>query len=76
MRDREHLIVEIRRYPHSSWGTLPRADGSWECFFEISGPGGSQRLHSFGKSETDALEKMLEILQRELARRPPEGERR
>ena len=73
MRDREHLIVEIRRYPHASWGTVPRRDGSWECFFEIPGPGGAQRLHAFGKDEVDALEKMLEILQRENVRKPSEG---
>jgi len=65
MRDRDQLIVEIRRYPHASWGTLPRRDGTWECFFEIPGPRGNQRLHAFGKNEADALEKMLEILQRE-----------
>ncbi|HEV8375179.1 MAG TPA: hypothetical protein VGR38_02965 [Candidatus Polarisedimenticolia bacterium] len=74
MRDREHLIVEIRRYPHASWGTLPRQDGSWECFFEISGPRGTQRLHAYGKDEVDSLEKMLEILRREHISRG-EGER-
>jgi hypothetical protein len=73
MREREQLIVEIRRYPHSSWGTQPRKDGTWECFFEISGPQGNQRLHAFGRDEVDALEKMLEILRREMPRRPFEG---
>ena len=65
MKDREQLIVQIRRYPHASWGTLPRQNGSWECFFEIPGPRGNQRLHAYGKDEIDVLEKMLEILQRE-----------
>jgi hypothetical protein len=69
--DREHLIVEIRRFPHASWGTLPRRDGTWECFFEIPAPGGLQRLHSYGATETEALEKMLEILRREIASKPP-----
>jgi len=63
--DRDQLIVEIRRYPHASWGTVPRRDGTWECFFEISGPRGTQRLHAYGKDEIDSLEKMLEILRRE-----------
>ena len=74
MSEREKLIVQVRRYPHSSWGTLPRRDGSWECFFEISGPRGSQRLHAYGKNEVDALEKMLEILEREIPRDPPAEE--
>ena len=65
MKDREQLIVQIRRYPHASWGTLPRQNGSWECFFEIPGPRGNQRLHAYGKDEIDVLERMLEILQRE-----------
>jgi len=73
MTDRDQLIVEIRRYPHASWGTTPRRDGGWECFFEIPGPGGLQRLHAFGKSEVDALEKMLEILLRENIRKPQDG---
>jgi hypothetical protein len=71
MTDRDDLIVQIRRYPHSSWGTMPRRDGTWECFFEIAGPRGSQRLHAYGRDETDALEQMLEILRRE--RIPPGG---
>ena len=74
MKDRDQLIVQIRRYPHASWGTLPRRDGSWECFFEIAGPGGAQRLHAYGKSEMDALEKMLEILQRENIPKNPDRE--
>ena len=73
MKDREQLLIEIRRYPHASWGTVPRRDGTWECFFEIPGSGGAQRLHAFGKDEVDALEKMLEILQRENVRKPFEG---
>ena len=59
MTDRDQLIVEIRRYPHASWGTTPRRDGTWECFFEIPGPRGLQRLHAYGKSEVDALGNML-----------------
>ena len=73
MSERDQLIIEIRRHPHVSWGTVPRRDGSWECFFEIPGPRGPQRLHAYGKSEVDALEKMLEILQREITRKPEEG---
>jgi hypothetical protein len=73
MPDREHLIVEIRRYPHASWGTTPRRDGTWECFFEIPGPGGLQRLHAYGKTEVDALRNLLEILKREKIRRDPDG---
>jgi hypothetical protein len=73
MPDRENLIVEIRRYPHASWGTSPRRDGSWECFFEIPGPAGSQRLHAYGKTEVDALRNMLEILKREKIGRDPDG---
>ena len=65
MKDRDQLLVEIRRYPHASWGTVPRRDGTWECFFEIAGPRGTQRLHAFGKDEIEALEKLLEILRRE-----------
>ncbi len=75
MRDRDQLIIDIRRYPHSSWGALPRRDGSWECFFEIPGPEGSQRLHAYGKTEVDALEKILEILRRETTIKPTEGSR-
>ena len=71
MRDRDQIIVEIRRYPHASRGTLPRKDGTWECLFEIPGPRGAQRLHAYGKDEIDSLEKMLEILQREHV---PKGE--
>lgn len=74
MRDRDELVVKIRRYPHSNWGVQPRRDGSWECFFEIPSPGGPQRLHAFGQSEADALEKMLEILRREISAEPS-GER-
>jgi len=73
MADRDQLIVEIRRYPHASWGTAPRRDGTWECFFETSGPGGLRRIHAHGKAEVDALEKMLEILQGELVGRPPDA---
>ena len=73
MRERDQLIIEIRRHPHVSRGSVPRRDGSWECFFEIPGPRGSQRLHAYGKSEVDALEKMLEILQREIPWKPEEG---
>jgi hypothetical protein len=72
MAERDQLIIEIRRYPHASWGTTPRRDGTWECFFEIPGPGGVQRLHAFGKTEVDALGKMLEILRREIVQRGPE----
>jgi hypothetical protein len=73
MADRELLIVEIRRYPHASWGTTPRRDGTWECFFEIPGPGALQRLHAYGKTEEEALGSMLEILRREKIRREPDG---
>ncbi len=73
MTDRDHLIIEIRRYPHASWGTTPRRDGTWECFFEIPGPGGIQRLHAYGKTEVDALEKMLEILERENIHKPQDS---
>lgn len=52
---------------------MPRQDGSWECFFEIPGPGTSQRLHAFGKSEEEALERMLEILLRDRSRPAREG---
>ena len=72
-RDSGMEVVTGPDYPHASWGTVPRRDGSWECFFEIPGPGGAQRLHAFGKDEVDALEKMLEILQRENVRKPSEG---
>ena len=73
MAERDHLIIEIRRYPHASWGTTPRQDGSWECFFEIPGPGGLQRLHAYGKTEVEALGSMLEILKRENVGRETKG---
>jgi hypothetical protein len=73
MAERDQLIIEIRRYPHASWGTTPRRDGSWECFFEVSGPKGLQRLHAYGKTEIEALGSMLEILQRENFLKAPES---
>jgi hypothetical protein len=64
-RTRDDLAAEIRRYRYKAWGTQPTPDGRWECFFDIEATRGGSRLRSYGVSEVEAMERMVEVLAKE-----------
>ena len=62
---RDDLSAEIRRYRYRTWGTQPTPDGRWECYFDIEATRGGSRLRTYGASEVEALERMVEVLDKE-----------
>jgi hypothetical protein len=62
---RDALAAEIRNYRYKSWGSQPTADGRWECYFDIVATRGGSRLRAYGATEVEAMERMLEVLEKE-----------
>lgn len=64
-RTRDELASEIRRYRYRTWGTQPTPDGRWECYFDIEATRGGSRLRTYGSTEVEAMERMVEVLDKE-----------
>lgn len=64
-RTRDELASEIRRYRYRTWGTQPTPDGRWECYFDIEATRGGSRLRTYGATEVEAMERMVEVLDKE-----------
>ena len=62
---RDELAAGIRRFRYKTWGTQPTPDGRWECYFDIAATRGGSRLRSYGSSEVEAMERMVEVLEKE-----------
>jgi hypothetical protein len=62
---RDSLAAEIRRYRYKTWGTQPTPDGRWECYFDIVATRGGSRLRTYGATEVEAMERMVEVLVKE-----------
>lgn len=62
---RDSLAARIRLYRYKTWGTQPTPDGRWECYFDTVATRGSSRLRTYGANEIEALERMLEVLDKE-----------
>jgi hypothetical protein len=62
---RDDLAAEIRCYRYKTWGSQPTADGRWECYFDIVATRGGSRLRTYGATEIEAMERMVEILEKE-----------
>jgi hypothetical protein len=64
-RSRDDLAAQIRRRRYRTWGTQPTPDGRWECFFDIEATRGGSRLRAYGATEVEAMERMVEVLDKE-----------
>ncbi len=62
---RDDLAAEIRKYRNKTWGTQPTSDGRWECYFDIAATRGGSRLRTYGSTEPEAMERMVEVLSKE-----------
>ena len=68
---RDSLAAGIRLFHYKTWGTQPTPDGRWECFFDIVATRGGSRMRTYGASEIEALERMLEVLEKERIEKRP-----
>jgi hypothetical protein len=64
-RSRDEVAAEIRRFRYRTWGTQPTPDGRWECYFDTQSTRGGSRLRSYGATEVEAMERMVEVLAKE-----------
>ena len=62
---RDALAAAIRCYRYKTWGSQPTADGRWECYFDIVATRGGSRMRTYGATEVEAMERMLEVLEKE-----------
>jgi hypothetical protein len=62
---RDALAAEIRCYRYKTWGSQPTPDGRWECYFDIVATRGGSRMRTYGATEVEAMERMVEILEKE-----------
>jgi hypothetical protein len=62
---RDVLAAGIRCYRYKTWGSQPTVDGRWECYFDIVATRGGSRLRTYGATEIEAMERMLEVLEKE-----------
>jgi len=62
---RDTLAAEIRRYRYKTWGAQPTVDGRWECYFDIVATRGGSRMRTYGATEVEAMERMVEVLEKE-----------
>lgn len=63
--NRDTLAAEIRCYRYKTWGSQPTVDGRWECYFDVVATRGGSRLRAYGATEIEAMQKMVEVLQKE-----------
>ena len=68
---RDSLAAGIRLFLYKTWGTQPTPDGRWECYFDTVATRGSSRLRTYGTNEIEALERMLEVLEKEGIEKKP-----
>jgi hypothetical protein len=64
-RGRDALAAAIRCYHYKTWGSQPTPDGRWECYFDIVATRGGSRMRTYGATEIEAMERMVEVLQKE-----------
>ena len=62
---RDALAAAIRCYHYKTWGSQPTADGRWECYFDIVATRGGSRMRTYGATEIEAMERMVEVLEME-----------
>ncbi len=68
---RDSLAAGIRLFHYKTWGTQPTPDGRWECYFDTVATRGGSRLRTYGANEIEALERMLEVLDKEGIEKKP-----
>ncbi len=64
-QSRDALAAAIRCYRYKTWGSQPTADGRWECYFDIVATRGGSRMRTYGATEIEAMERMVEVLEKE-----------
>ena len=62
---RDALAAAIRCFHYKTWGSQPTADGRWECYFDIVATRGGSRMRTYGATEVEAMERMVEVLEKE-----------
>jgi hypothetical protein len=64
-QNRDALAAAIRSFHYKTWGSQPTADGRWECYFDIVATRGGSRMRTYGGTEIEAMERMVEVLEKE-----------
>ena len=64
-QNRDALAAAIRCFRYKTWGSQPTADGRWECYFDIVATRGGSRMRTYGATELEAMERMVEVLEKE-----------